>query len=295
MAKKKSFKKHIMNPIEKKFYEATKLDVNSGEWHNRLLVATPSTGLIRMEWALARYGQVIPTNWSHVDVIQWMNAMVPLKYLLPDAENIIAKHVVEGEFEWLLSIEEDNIIPPDAFVRINQYIKACNVPIVSGLYFTKGQPPEPILYRGRGNGAFEDWKQGEKVWVDGIPFGFTLIHASIIRALWNESEEYEVNGQKTRKVFRVPGEVVGSQEEGAFATITGTSDLDFCTRIMKDNIFTKAGWPEFQKKKYPFLVDTNLFIKHIDQQGRLYPLGGMPAKHIPVVKPTRKSKEYKKK
>lgn len=271
----------------------TGLFTNDGEWHNRLLVATPATGNIRMEWALARYGQIIPTNWSHVDVLQWLNPFVPMRFLLPDAENIIAKNVVEGEFEWLLSIEEDNVIPTDAFIRINRYIQEKTVPIVSGLYFTKSHPAEPIMYRGRGNGAFHDWKYGDKVWVDGIPFGFTLIHGSIIKALWDESEEYEVNGQKTRKVFRVPGAIIGSPESGAYSTVNGTTDLDFCTRIMENKIFEKAGWPEFQKKKYPFLVDTNLFVKHIDQQGRMYPLGGMPQRYLRTAKPTRQSKARK--
>jgi len=44
------------------------------------------------------------------------------------------------------------------------------------------------LYRGRGNGSFRDFKVGDKVWCDGVPFGCTLIHGSIIKALWNESE-----------------------------------------------------------------------------------------------------------
>lgn len=289
MAKKKK------DYFNEKLRERTGLMVNDGEWHNRLLVATPATGVIRMEWALARYGQIIPTNWSHVDVLQWINPFVPLRYILADAENLIAKAVVEGDFEWLLSIEEDNVIPNDAFVRINQYIQQRTVPIVSGLYFTKAVPPEPIMYRGRGNGAFHDWKLGEKVWVDGIPFGFTLIHGSIIKALWEESEEYEVNGTKTRRVFRVPGVITGSPESGAYATTNGTSDLDFCTRIMTDKIFEKAGWPEYQKKKYPFLVDTNLFVKHIDLQGRQYPLGGVPERYLPKKpKPERQNKKFKK-
>jgi hypothetical protein len=299
MAKAKNSHRRTDTKIDllaQRIKENTGLDFNDGEWHNRLLVATPSTGTIRMEWALARYGQVIPTNWSHVDVLQWINPYVPVRYLLVDAENLIAKTVVEGNFEWLLFIEEDNVIPPDAFIRINQYMQECTVPVVSGLYFTKSVPPEPILYRGRGNGAFHDWKFGDKVWVDGIPFGFTLIHGSIIRALWEISEPYKTsNGQETRKVFRIPGDVYGNPEDGAFATTHGTSDLDFCTRLTTDRIWEKAGWPEYQSKKNPFLVDTNIFVKHIDLQGRQYPIGGIPERYFHKKgKPERQSKKFKK-
>lgn len=263
------------------------LDINKQNWHNRLLIAVPSTGLVRMEWVMAKQAQIIPTNWSYVEIMQWMNNYVPMQYLLPDAENLIAKTVVEGGFEWLLSIEEDNLLPPDAYVRINEYMKKGDVPIVSGLYFTKANPSEPVMYRGRGTGPFEDFKMGEKVWVDGIPFGFTLIHGSIIRALWDEAPEYEVSGIKTRRVFDAPSRSFGDQDAGATAGMVGTSDLEFCTKIINDKIFEKAGWPEYQKKKNPFLVDTNIFLKHIDQSGRQYPIGGIPAKYLPVKKPNK--------
>lgn len=257
------------------------MDKNSGAWMNRILVATPSTGLVRMEWAMARWGQMMPTNWSKIDVVQWLSAYAPVGYMLADAENLIAKAVVEGNFEWFVSLEEDNVIPLDAFMRFNEYMIKGDVPIVSGLYFTKSQPPEPIIYRGRGTGSYQDFKMGEKVWVDGIPFGFALIHGSIIKTLWNESEEYEVNGTKTRRVFSNPPKTFGTPESGAYATVAGTTDLTWCTRLMNEGIFKKAGWPEYQRKKYPFLVDTNIMVRHITQAGVVYPLGGIPQEYAP--------------
>lgn len=258
------------------------LDKNEGAWMNRILVATPSTGIIRMEWALNRYGQSMPTNWSKIDIIQWISAYAPTGYMLADAENLIAKAVVEGNFEWFLSWEEDNIPPLDAFVRLNEYMTKGTVPIVSGLYFTKSHPPEPILYRGKGTGSYRDFKMGDLVWVDGIPFGFSLIHGSIIKALWDESEEYMVNQTPTRRVFANPSKAFGKPEDGAFGTTSGTTDLAFCQRIMDNDIFAKAGWPEYAKKKYPFLVDTNIFVKHITQAGVVYPLGGVPKEYLPL-------------
>ena len=254
------------------------LDTNQGQWHNRILIATPTTGTVRMEWVHARYGQIIPTNWSQVEMTQWMNNYIPSEYLLADAENLIAKQVVENNYEWLLSIEEDNILPRDAFVRINEYMTKGDIPIVSGLYFTKSNPTEPILYRGRGNGSFRNFKMGQKVWVDGVPFGFTLIHGNIIRALWDESEEYSVGNQVTRKVFNLPDR--NFSDEAGFGAIRGTTDLQWCTRLIDDKILKKAGFPKIQLKKYPFLVDTNLFIQHVDKQGRMYPLNGVPKEYL---------------
>lgn len=256
------------------FHEVSK---NPGVWTNRILIGTPCTGSVRMEWVLAKYSQVTPANWSQVSMVQWMNLYAPMQYVLADAENLIAKTVVEGNYEWFLSIEEDNVLPPGVFVQLNEYMIENKVPIVSGLYFLKGEPTEPIMYRGRGNGGFRDFKLGDKVWVDGIPFGFCLIHGSIIRALWNESPEYRVGNELTRKVFSTPDVYSGSAEGHSF--IQGTTDLNFCKRIMENDIFAKAGWPKYQKMKHPFLVDTNMLIQHIDRNGQMFPLGGVPQRY----------------
>lgn len=238
---------------------------------NRLLVATPSTGQIRMEWAAARYGQVIPTNWSMVSMIQWMNSYIPLRYSVADAQNLIVKAVVEQDFEWLLLIEHDTMPPPDAFVRFNKYIREAKVPVVSGLYYSRSRPAEPLVFRGRGTSYYDKWKLGDKVWVDGVPTGMLLIHGGLLRAMWKESSTYLVGGKECKRVFRTPTDMWVNEETGTFNTVTGTSDLDWCSRVMKEGFFKKSGWDSYQKKKFPFLVDTGIFCKHIDQSGEVYP------------------------
>jgi hypothetical protein len=246
---------------------------NYGKWTNRLVIGTPTLGVVRMEWVQSRFGQTIPTNFSLVDVHQYMTSYAPIGFQLADAENLTAKVVVEGNFSWFLSFEDDNLPPLNALVKLNEYIIKNDTPIVSGLYFTKSVPPEPILYRGMGKGYYADWKLGDKVWVDGVPFGFNLIHGSIIKALWNESPEYVVNGTVTRRVFDAPSESYIDPLTGGWMNQAGTSDLAWCARIMKEDIFTKAGWPEYQKKQFPFLVDTSIFVKHIDRAtGMQYPM-----------------------
>src|SRR3990167_1042835 len=133
-----------------------------------------------------------------------MNSFAPIGYQLADAENLTAKVVVEGNFDWFLSFEDDNLPPLDALVKMNQYMVKNDTPVVSGIYWTKSSPPEPLLFRGSGNSYYADWKLGEKIWCSGVPFGFNLISGRIIKALWDESPEYIVNGMVTRRVFDVP-------------------------------------------------------------------------------------------
>src|SRR3990167_2310675 len=104
---------------------------------------------------------VIPTNWSNVGIHQYLSPFVPIEYQLADAQNLMAKRVVEDDYRWIIWIEEDNVIPSNVFWKFNQYINERRAPVVSGLYFVKSEPPEPILYRGRGTSFHKDWELGD--------------------------------------------------------------------------------------------------------------------------------------
>jgi len=238
---------------------------------NRLLVGTASTGLVRMEWVTARYGVTVPCNWSMVQMTQFVNGYVPLRYQVAEAQNLIVRECLERNFEWLLFIEHDTMPTQDALVRLNEYMRAGTVPIVSGLYFTKSEPSEPLVYRGRGTSFYDDWKPGDLVWVDGVPTGMLLIHHSILRAIWDESPEYMAGNQITRRVFETARKAWFDPQSEVFMSYASTSDLNWCDRIIKDGIFKKAGWPDYADKPYPFLIDTNIFCKHISQEGIQYP------------------------
>jgi hypothetical protein len=40
---------------------------------------------------------------------------------------------------------------------------------------------------------------------------------------------------------------------------------------MEGGYFEKAGWREYQDKQWPFLVDTNIFCRHINPDGEQFP------------------------
>ena len=201
-------------------------------------------------------------------------------YLVADAQNILVNEAIEKKYEWILLLEDDTIPPFDLFLQLNDYMRNGDIPVVSGLYFLKCNPPEPLMYRGRGNGAFWNWKMGEKVWVDGVPTGCLLINVKLLELMSKESEEYiAVSGQKLKKVFETPTKAWTDPETGVNHSAAGTSDLYWCDRVMKEDVLKRSGWPEIGRKKYPFLVDTKMFCKHIDlQSGIQYPIGWEKAK-----------------
>ncbi len=253
--------------------EKTKINDSSRDPRNRILISTPTLGVIRAEWAAARWGQVIPCNWSNSSIQAGVNSHLPIRYLVADAQNLAVQEAVQKDFEWLLLHEDDVVLPPDAFLKLNEYMRKADVPVVSGLYYTKSDPSEPVVYRGRGNSYFDGWKRGDKVWADGVPTGCLLIHCSILKLMYEDSEEYQLfNGTTARKVFETPGRVWTDPETGASQSEVGTSDLAWCDRVIDKGYLKRAGWAKVGRRKYPFLVDTNIFCTHIDlSSGKQYP------------------------
>ncbi len=238
------------------------------EYSHRVMIGTPTLGLIRMEWHNAVASLVVPCNWSN-------SAITPQGFNVADAQNIIAQESVLKGFEWMLLLEDDTVPPSDLLLRMNEHMQNPVSPMISGLYYLKPGlystiEPEPLMYRGRGTGAFKKWKSGDKVWVDGVPTGCLLMQGKLLRVVWENSEEYTLsaNGQtiKLRRVFETPRKVFTDVVLGSYQKLVGTSDLYLCDRLLNDSSYLiEAGWADLARKKFPFLVDTAILCGHIDR------------------------------
>ena len=247
-------------------------DSGNAEYMNRVMIGTAVTGLVRVEWVMGRYNQAIPPNWSVVTWQSWLASYNPLHYQVADAQNLIVQRCITANFQWLILVEHDNVLPPDAFIRFNEWIQKAEYPVVSGLYYTRAQPSEPLVFRGRGNSTFRDFEMGDLVWADGVPTGVLLIHVDVLRKMYEESPEYLAQGMVVRRVFVAPSTSM-MDDHGDYHIAAGTSDIAWCDRVMKGDYLRKAGWNKFMDEHadLPFLVDTNIFSTHIEQDGRQYP------------------------
>lgn len=255
-------------------------DSGNPGYMNRVMIGTATTGLVRIEWVGARYNVTVPVNWSQVEMTHQIPTYMPLRYQVAEAQNMIVREALfprghEGSFEWLLLIEHDVVIQPNTFLLFNEYLQKKTAPIVSGLYYTRGNPSVPLVFRGRGNGTYEDWELGDVVYCDGIPTGLLLIHTSILKLLWDDSPEYAAFGSITRRVFDTPRNQWTDPQTGMLGMRSGTSDLEFCNRIMEGDYIRKAGWEkywdELEDQRYPFICDTRIFARHINNNGEQFP------------------------
>ena len=250
----------------------------------KVLIGTPTLGVIRMEWHNAWGALVVPTNWHN-------SMLTPQQYLTHDAQNLIVAEALRRQIDYVIFVEDDNLVPPDLFLKLRGYMernkdRTQGIPVVSALYHVKGTHytpcpctpgcrSEPMIYRGRGTGPYVStptgkpaWKSGDKVWADGVPTGCVMIHTSLFREQAKTAPHYTLTslGQPMDawRIFDAPREVVDGGAAG-YQRIVGTSDLAWCEAIMRDDILAKARWPYVARRRYPFLVDTSLRSGHIDR------------------------------
>jgi hypothetical protein len=196
---------------------------------------------------------------------------MPLRYLVADAQNLIVAKAIELDMEWAFFLEHDVVLPSNAFFMLNYWMKEQPAPVVSGLYFSRAYPSEPMVFRGMGMGAYTDWRLGDVVEVDGVPTGCLLVHMGLLREMWADSPEYTVGGQKTRRVFDTPRYSWYDPDSGNTNMAVGTSDLEWCKRVVKGDYLRRAGWHEYADREFPFICDTRLFSYHIQQSGETFP------------------------
>lgn len=232
-----------------------------------VLIGIPSTGKIRFEWHSAMQSLMFPTWWA-------MSYYHPIGYDVATARNMIVESALMGsKSEWIFFIDHDVLVPEETPVILRKYMTAAKYPIVSGYYYTKSNPPEPLIYKAGQTGPYYNWKKGDKVWASGTGLGLTLIHTSIFRNMappWFVTPNHMLTMQESEyKAITKAKENTPWSSSGY--RISGTEDIYFYNRVVNEGIINKAGW-KVPDPNNPILIDTDFFGGHIDfNSGKIYP------------------------
>lgn len=106
---------------------------------------------------------IVPSrgNGVPVRVLQsWLNLMVPMnqKFIRIFVENMevgeaynaaintVLTNPELANWKYILTLEEDNVVPPDTLLRLLDSIEANNLDAVGALYWTKGEDGKPMCY-----------------------------------------------------------------------------------------------------------------------------------------------------
>lgn len=226
--------------------------------HNSDLGASRARILKGASWKQQRIIKIVPAAdqmptkvaFSHECLIyppnQGVHRMLALGQEVGEAySNAIEEclaHPVLSKFEYVLTVEHDNIAPQDGVIKLIEAMEANpQYAAISGGYWTKGyggvfqawgDPTDPVEnYRPQAPRA------GELMWVNGIGMGF---------ALWRMKMFHDTRVK--RPLFKTKS----SREEGV-----GTQDLSFCS--------------EARKYGYKFAVDCRVLVGHYDLEGKFGP------------------------
>jgi hypothetical protein len=109
----------------------------------KTLVIIPTRGMIHHRTVTGLQQLMAPMNQARAmffcvgdEVGQAYNKMI---------ENILADPNL-SKWDYVLTIEDDNLVPPDAHIRLLESIEDTGADAVSGIYFTKGDFNAPMAY-----------------------------------------------------------------------------------------------------------------------------------------------------
>ena len=201
----------------------------------------PHLSPITAEWHRAEKTLVMPTNFNQISLI--VDGM-----LIDEARNKAVELAMahDPRPEFIFSLDYDVLPCYDAITKL-VYRARCfsDYDIFAGVYCCKSSPPEPLVYRGQGEGPYWDWTVGDLLTdgITGVPMGLTLVRMSLFDRLEHSDE---------KPWFLTREKSAEPNGNGGLQFRSHTEDLYFCERAV-----TEVG--------AKILVDTSVLAGHINQ------------------------------
>jgi hypothetical protein len=173
-------------------FEMVKVLPGSTYKDNSTVIVIPSRGMVHHRFVQAKNGLIAPMNAKRGEL--WaVGDEVGVAY--DRTIKFILAHDELKTWKYVMTIEDDNIVPPDAHIRLLESIEWGKFDAVSGLYFTKGDVNMPMAY-----GDPEEYKRtgtldfrprdvrealaaGQIMPVNGIAMGCALWRMDLFREL----------------------------------------------------------------------------------------------------------------
>lgn len=220
--------------------------IEGATWkRQRIVTVLPAAATIPTRVALSHRSLIFPPNQP----AHWVGAIgCEVGDAYSRAVDEILAHPELSTWEYLLTIEADNLVQPDAVVRlIRRMEEHPELAAISGLYWCKGPGGPPHIWGDVADPVLNFRPQapdpkGGLVECCGLSMGLTLHRMSMLRDL------------KKRGHPAPWWRTTASMEEG-----TGTQDLHFWTRV--------------RPLGFRCAVDCSVLVGHLDHEGKFGPPG----------------------
>lgn len=158
-----------------------------------VVVGIPSFGMVSTYFLQSRMAQQFPLVSSAIDKIV-------LNKPIAEARNEIVQYALDQGANYIFWLDDDVIAPGDAFLKMYNHQKD----IVNGVYWSKSNPPMPLLFRNHLEGPYWDWHIGDFVEIDAAGNGLTLVKTDVYRKIqkelggpWYSTEYSSFKGQNS--------------------------------------------------------------------------------------------------
>jgi len=162
----------ILNSVER-------LEQGQGYRDLSTICVVPTRGMIPAKAVQSWMGMISPMNQKFTRIF-----MVGME--VGEAYNTVIEQILANpelsKWKYLLTLEEDNLIPPDGLLKLYEHID--DYAAIGALYWTKGEGGQPMIY---GEGKDDDIHfrpQPPTLEIqdcDGLGMGFTLFNMDVFR------------------------------------------------------------------------------------------------------------------
>lgn len=113
------------------------------------------------------------------------------------ARCVLAHKALEVKAKYLWFVDDDTIPPPNTLQRLIWVLENYpEIKAVGGVYVTKAEVPQPVVFRGKGLGSYWHWKKDDVFEVTGIGAGCLLINTDVFYQIpepWFEFQRHDSN------------------------------------------------------------------------------------------------------
>lgn len=204
-----------------------------------VVVGIPSFGMVSTYFAQSRQGMAFPLVSSSID-----------KYVLDkpiaEARNEIVQFALDQGANYIFWLDDDVIAPGDSFLKLLRH----NRDIINGVYWSKSNPPMPLLFRNHLEGPYYNWHVGDLIEIDAAGNGLTLVKTDVYRKMQKE--------------------LGGPWYSTEYLSFAGINDMPSPPNNTEDLYFY---W-KAKKLGYKIWADTSVQAYHFDKNNKV--LYGMP-------------------
>lgn len=141
------------------------------------VVGVPTFGQVSIDWAL---------NFHMIGagLAVYVAYSTPKNKRVDVAKNEICQQAVDQNADWVFFLDDDVIPPSNVLMKcIKNAFGPPYLDIINGVYFSKSEPPMPLMFRGDMKGSVWNWHVGDLIKIDAAGMGCTFIKTKVLKEI----------------------------------------------------------------------------------------------------------------